>query len=167
MLLDTGSHGLDTLLWLFGPMGALEYRDDSLGGVESNAEIDLSFENGVTGRFSLSRTHQKPNELTVYCERGWARVGVYETRLLTLSQNAFDHSNEQKTVEMACCRQSFSGLMAMRDQLADVISSIIDERPPNVTGEDGLRVVEVIERCYSRRAQKSLPTRAPLPGALR
>ena len=43
MFFDTGIHMVDALVWLFGDLSAIEYADDSYGGVEANAELRGTF----------------------------------------------------------------------------------------------------------------------------
>ena len=50
------------------------------------------------------------------------------------------------------------------EQLEDFVRSIETTGVPRVTGEDGLRVVDFIEKCYAAKRQRQLPERAPIPG---
>src|SRR5512143_581759 len=47
VLFDSGSHSIDMLLWLMGDVNNVTYCDDALGGVESNARLELQFAGGM------------------------------------------------------------------------------------------------------------------------
>src|SRR5713226_7943556 len=46
VLMDTGVHTLDQLLWWMGDIDSLEYYDDNYGGVEAECELHLTFKSG-------------------------------------------------------------------------------------------------------------------------
>jgi predicted dehydrogenase len=57
-------------------------------------------------------------------------------------------------------------LWPARDQLIDFAQAITQGRPPKVTGEEGSRVIRLIEQCYAMKKQRPLPGLAPIPGAM-
>ena len=61
MLLNTGSHNLDTLSWWLGELGAFEYFDDAEGGVEADAFLRFVAAGGVRGVLELSLSRKLRN----------------------------------------------------------------------------------------------------------
>jgi predicted dehydrogenase/nucleoside-diphosphate-sugar epimerase len=81
VLIDTGPHILDLLLWWFGPeTRVVDYADDAMGGVEADASLRLAA--GETSiEIELSRLRSLPNRFTI--EGSEARA-----EFATLSRNA-------------------------------------------------------------------------------
>ena len=46
VLADFGVHVLDLLLWWLGDWAEVEYRDDAMGGIESDCEMRLTMRSG-------------------------------------------------------------------------------------------------------------------------
>ena len=65
VLFNNGIHSFDFMLWCLGQPIDFEYYDDSVGGLESNAEININFENDCRGRLMLSRTCNLQNEILI------------------------------------------------------------------------------------------------------
>jgi predicted dehydrogenase len=166
-LLDTGAHGLDTMIWLAGGARArlLDYKDDALGGVESNVLLSLSFDNDVEATFRLSRTRAFSNTVVVQGTIGRASASLDRPNQLTVAQVTPGGDVVRKT-ELLCGRHKFTLWDALTRQLEDMAMSILYGRAPRVTGADAAQVVELIERCYAQRDARPIPARAPLPGAL-
>src|SRR6185503_6990173 len=61
VLADFGVHVLDLLLCWLGEWRDVECRDDSLGGLESDAELGLTFASGIGGTVEVSRTRNLRN----------------------------------------------------------------------------------------------------------
>jgi predicted dehydrogenase/nucleoside-diphosphate-sugar epimerase len=65
VLIDTGPHILDLLLWWLGPETRLvDYHDDALGGVEAHASLRLAFREAPI-EIELSRLRALPNRFTI------------------------------------------------------------------------------------------------------
>lgn len=65
VLIDTGPHILDLLLWWLGPeTRVVEYRDDALGGVEADAFLRLALRE-ATIDIELSRLRPLANRFTI------------------------------------------------------------------------------------------------------
>ncbi len=157
VLFNEGVHLLDMLFWWFGDPESLNYHDDSLGGLESNVRLALSYPDGGIVHYRLSRTGALSNRVEMQFERATLSFPIYDMAALTLGLNG---QSEELTVHTK--RWDFVEAVAM--QLRDFALAALDGRPPTVPGEAGLSVVSFIESCYQRAAQRSRPTRAPLPG---
>lgn len=157
VLLDDGTHPLDMLLWWFGEPGSLEYKDDSMGGVESNARLELRFAGGIEASARFSRTCLLPNLITLEGERAEVAIPIYDQALVSVKLNG-RKSNKK------VAKQSWDYIGAATAQLEDFVDSIKTGRRPMATAEDGLKVVRLINRCYETRSDRPLPELAPMPG---
>jgi predicted dehydrogenase len=157
VLINAGIHPLDTLLWWFGDPISFDYKDDSLGGLESNVDLKLRFENEMEVRFHQSRTCQLPHEIVIETE-------THAIHLPTYDRDAFQVSGMGNETTIACSDHETDGLAAGVLQLRDFAASILEERSPKITGEEGTRVIQLIESCYNAKRCRILPTIAPIPG---
>src|SRR5581483_3837504 len=74
VLMDVGSHVLDSLTWLFGRPEVLAYEDDALhGGVEVNCRLRLQFP-GAAGLVQLSWNQPLASGLHVVGSAGELRI---------------------------------------------------------------------------------------------
>ena len=78
VLVDYGVHVLDLLLVWLGDWDEVRYRDDAMGGVESDCELDLAFASGVSGRVEISRTRNLANTCVFTGERARLEVGIWD-----------------------------------------------------------------------------------------
>jgi predicted dehydrogenase len=157
VLLNEGIHSLDTLFWWFGMPLDFEYEDDSLGGIESNARIKMTFTGDITGKFRLSRTCKLANQITIEGDAGKLSIPLYNQAQIFLTRGG-----HMVTQRLASCDWDFVGIVA--EQLRDFVFSIEAAKTPRVTGDEGLRLIEFIEKCYAVKRQRPLPKRAPIPG---
>ena len=74
VLMDTGTHNLDILRWLFsGELELVSYEDDSLGGVEANCDLELKIKNEhdeIPCQIMLGRSRILPNNIIISGDRG-------------------------------------------------------------------------------------------------
>jgi predicted dehydrogenase len=157
VLLNEGLHSLDALFWWFGSAVDFEYEDDALGGIESNIRLTLRFADGISCKFRLSRTCKLENRMTVRGEAGHLSLPLYGVAEITITRN-----DQKASQELTCTNWGF--VKVVSEQLQDFVQSIETEKPPRATGEDGLLVIEFIEKCYAAKRQRPLPKRAPIPG---
>lgn len=149
VLLDTGPHTLDLLLWWFGDFQEVQYFDDAAGGVEANCKIALKQSDGLHGTVKLSRTHHFKNQIRIYGEHGYLEVptnqptslGIFVDRsgLQSLSAELDLHGGPKSLVD-------FFGL-----QFDDFGRSISEGEEPFVPGTEAIHVIELIERCHQLR----------------
>jgi len=157
VLFNEGIHLLDMLLWWFGTPSSFEYRDDSLGGLESNVQLSLSYADGSVVSFRLSRTSRLANRVELQFRQGAISFPVYDMGTLGLAMNG-------KLETLVLQEPTWDFVRAAAAQLRNFSLSILQGRPPAVTGEEGLAVVAFIEACYARSAERSRPARTPSPG---
>src|SRR3954447_12423341 len=79
VLADFGVHVLDLLLWWLGDLNATDYRDDALGGVESDCEMTLATASGITGKVEISRTRNLRNTCVFEGSQARLEVGIWDS----------------------------------------------------------------------------------------
>jgi predicted dehydrogenase len=156
VLIDNGAHTFDMLLWFFGEVADLDYRDDAFGGVEADCEVRLKTANGVHGYVELSRTRDLPSELIIEGESG-RMIVAYKPNQLTLEVNGVSLDPFAMAIKDSAGQDlSIWHFMIVR-QLENWVHSLQGGLPALVTGEEGRKVVAFIERCYRERSPLILP----------
>jgi predicted dehydrogenase len=157
ILADTGIHALDLLCWWFGDCASVEYLDDAEGGVEAECRIELVFAGDVAGDVVLSRVRDVPSEFRLEFESGtltFQNAGSEPSprcRLVAADQD-WEPIGERGAVGPPTTRREI-----FRRQFADFATSIRTGREPSVSGREGRRSVELMERCYAARRQLHYP----------
>jgi predicted dehydrogenase len=159
VLQDIGSHCLDLLTWWLGPPASLRYEDDSMGGVEANCLVQLSFST-CTARIRLSRDWARPNIYRFDGDRGWLVWAVNDPDILELGMAGLSVDALLKLRNGAEGRSgSFEDCFTL--QIAEIASAIRDGRPPAVSARAGRDVLALIEQCYRLRRPSVLPWLSP------
>ena len=161
VLIDAGAHTLDLLLWWFGSVTDLEYEDDAAGGVEANCVLRMKTDAGAKGYVQLSRDWPLANKYFFDFERGWI---VYTCDVADSLQWGLHGSREVMACKMGMGgRTGFDRLPvatgalpgffeSFEAQLVNLINAIEGKGPLLVTGSEGRKAVELIERCYWQRS---------------
>ena len=156
VLMDTGAHTFDMLLWFFGEVAELDYQDDAFGGVEADCEVRLKTCAGIEGYVELSRTRNLPTELMIEGERGRMIVAFKPNQLtLEIAGQRLD-TFAMGTKDAAGRELSIWHFMIVR-QLENWVQSLQGKASALVPGEEGRKVVDFIERCYRNRRPLVLP----------
>lgn len=153
VLLDTGVHVLDLLLWWFGDCELVNYSDDSEGGVEADCEIRLRFSSGVTGIVELSRTRNLRNTCVIEGDCGTLTVEMGFRSGMHLALPGQHDAFSGRVTPLESREQPLQ--QAFRNQLEDFAGAIRKGLAPSVPGCEGKRAVQIIETCYAHR--QSLP----------
>jgi predicted dehydrogenase len=156
VLADFGVHVLDLLLWWLGDLTATGYRDDAMGGVESDCEMTLATAAGVTGTAEISRTRNLRNTCVFEGERARLEVGVWdpdpEIRLTV--------ADREVALAGRARREEGSGLNftdVFVRQIDDFARAVRGRGEPFVPGAEGRRSLALIESCYAQRQPLELP----------
>jgi predicted dehydrogenase len=157
VLIDTGVHTLDQLLWWLGDIQDFEYYDDNAGGVESECELRLTLKSGARGVIELTRTRAVRGTAIVRGERGELEIGLnWNTVSLRFADAPWRlaglgvplpgvESAEQSQIDL---------IVAEHD---DFFAAIRGDHAPEVDGRQGRRTSAWIEACYRARRPLALP----------
>jgi predicted dehydrogenase len=154
VLISSGVHSLDLLLWWLGEHEAVEYADDSYGGIEADCELKLRLKSGAEGRVELSTNRKLRNTIILRGDRGELEVSVFGESVTARPAALLRHRwkewaghrlPEQEVIE------------SFRIQMQDWLEAIAAGRPPLVTGREAMRSIPLIEACYARRQPLEFP----------
>jgi predicted dehydrogenase len=151
---DAGVHLIDRALWLFGPLNDISYQDDSLGGVESNAELRGRFVvNGreIPAMLNFSWTHQLRNGIGVKGRWGTMWVFMSDAVGVTIYRKVQDRVMEMRMVDPSTSEPE----NLFTAQWRDFADAVRHRRAPFVTGESSLAALGVIEAAY--RCRQPMP----------
>lgn len=160
VLMDTGAHTLDEILWWLGDVRVSRYRDDALTGVEADCLVDLDLPSGGSGLIELSRSRELPNTCRIEGSNGHVEIHLYRNEVLSCSDNVRAFRVENLGVG-AFTDQRFPDLFSA--ELSDFRKSIVSGSQQGVDGAEGLRSIEMIEACYARREPLKMPWASAAP----
>ena len=176
VLVNQAPHQLDLLLWYMGEIAELTAYWDNLNHpyieVEDTAVVIVRFKNGALGNIVVSNS-QKPGlfgkvhvhgcngaSIGVQTESGSMFIaGVSDITEPPINDIWTVPGEEHKLAEwLAEDREQFQKIEPTEHyialQIEDFMQSIIEDRPPFVTGRDGRAVVELFSAIYeSQRKQ--------------
>jgi predicted dehydrogenase len=151
VLADLGIHALDLVSWWFGSVERVGYRDDARGGVEAEAHAELEFESGVRGRVMVTKLREVPDSIRVDFEHGTLLLedaGSEPSPRVRLRASG----GEWEPVEsIDASRRAPTRRKVFARQLADFHHAIQERVDPVVSGREGRKSVELLERCYRER----------------
>jgi predicted dehydrogenase len=156
-LANLGVHTLDLLSWWFGAVEHLDYRDDAEGGVEAECQVSMEFALGVHGEMLVSKLRDVTNTCRVEFEEGTLLIedaGSEPSPRVQLIASGLDRlpaGVDGKAPEKVTRREVFGR------QLADFACAIHEHGEPFVSGREGRRSVELLERCYRARRRLTFP----------
>jgi predicted dehydrogenase len=149
VLVVSGSHFLDRMLYLFGHVDVVSHVDDCRGGVEANcttlfaATVDGR---SLAGRVTLSKTHRLSNRLRITGQRGTLEVADSQTHSVTYLPAGSRWRHEITSAERSGAEVAPNSFQL---QLHDFVRAIQTGTPPRVDGKQATRSVELTERCYA------------------
>ena len=151
VLMETAPHALDTLLWQLGDARLVRYRDDSLGGVEAEALIELALPNGARGVVELSRTRDLRNTAVFSGSRGRIEIALHSNSIVSaepayLSEFELDGVNGEGMPD----EDLYAADMFARE-LTDWARAIRTGKAPFVSGASATAAIGVIGDCYRNR----------------
>lgn len=150
VLMDIGVHLLDLLMWWFdSEPNILTYEDDNLGGVEAFSKMKLGFHNGVDGSVRLSRLSQLRNTYRIQCEIGTIEYDPFDMISFSIYDNESLTEKRQKTNRAT--KKSFTFVDAVKSMLHDFCIAIRDDSAPMIKGTEGIKVLELIQKCYENK----------------
>lgn len=157
VLIDTGSHFVDRMLYWFGWPAEFEYEDDSYGGPEANCRCRLRFDHSlgpIEGTIVLSKTMALENKVSMATDDCICELGESETELLTLYPRSMPGVKMTMGTDAPSPRSRPDYFQV---QIEDFARAILEGASPRVDGWSGARSVKLIEQMYARRRQMDEP----------
>jgi len=171
VLVVSGSHFVDRMIYLFGDVKLVSYRDDNYGGVEANcvAQFEGTVHGStVKGQVTLSKTHRLSNRLRIVGAQGTLEILEGQTRSVTHIPILGGLTHDISNLEMGTGKAEPDYFAV---QLEDFVRAIQTGTCPRVDGWQGSKSVAIIERCYETAKPLEEPwctkTLGPLEAAIR
>jgi len=169
VLIDFGSHMLDLMFAVFDePADLLEYRDNALGGVESDCCLKVRVRHRgqpLEGTVQLARTRNLGSAIRVHCERGTLEFHITERFRVRIAP----HGDELRDTVGGAARPYWleagwqgqtadeSWYETFRRQIDDWIQAIHSGGTPQLSGASALPTARLIEACYENRLPQAEP----------
>lgn len=149
VLIDNGTHSVDIMRYLFGPLAELQVvegkRHQQLA-VEDTVRVFVRTADGVMGSIDLSWSmdKQQPYFISIFGSEGTLRVGWRESKYRRHTDDDWTKFGE-----------GYNKLHAFRRQIDNFVGAIRGEEPLRITFADAQASVDVIEAAYDalRRSQ--------------
>ncbi len=145
VLLDVGSHVIDTVSWwLEEKPELLEYEDDSFGGPESLAKIQAK-SHDCQVNILLNRLVELDNRFLLTFEAGQIYGGIFEWSQVKTK----DIADSEKTIKLKNDAKTYPDFVI--PVVDNFIKVITDKEKPLVSGDEVRNSVAFIEQCYKNR----------------
>ena len=149
LLYWAGVHDVDTLRHLFGDVATVyavigpKLRPE-ISDQEDAISVALTFRSGVLGSLQVSTffpmaTYQTAFGFDIVCERGGI---AYSAQDLTITSQVENHPPHTAQLE------NNSAVVAYDKEWSSFAAWLLRDEPPVLTGEDGLRCVEILQAAY-------------------
>lgn len=152
VLVVTGTHFLDRMLYLFGYPKEMTLSDDGYGGPEANSIANLRFdgENGaILGELRYSKTVALPGGLVIETDRGIVIAGDTDDADIVFRPN--DEPEHEITIS-SNDYPSDSSVNPFAEQIIDFADACKSGRQPRVDGSQALQSLQLIEELYGCRS---------------
>jgi predicted dehydrogenase len=163
VLLDTGIHTLDLLLWWLGEPQSFSYEDDAMGGIEINCRLKMDY-GPFQGRVQLTSDCDIPTGYYLNFEQGWIFWQPYAASDVEIGFTGSDQALRGQLASTHIVNGRPlppGGAPALRDgfvqQWLNVIAAAQGREVLRVPAEEAIRGLAFIERCYASRAFMAPP----------
>lgn len=164
VLHDAGVHVLDLCALWFGDPTSVDYEDDAMGNLEINCRVRMQYPGGLTGEVRLSRDWKTMNRTFIQCEQGWIAWRPGEAQKFEM---ALDGNGQVFQVDLAQTDQQWAlptaGIpvltfqQCLTRQIENALAAAQGKEAPEVSGEEALRSLKVIDYCYQNRRLMAMP----------
>lgn len=151
VLIVNGSHFLDRMLDWFGYPTTTAYFDDSMGGPEATARVELSFQGetvSMTGLIRLSKAFRLSNGFVMDTEAGI--VVLPDGAEADITFRPEERPDLVMTIRPVKPNYDPEASPFQR-QLEDFVEACWNDRAPMVSVQNGLTSMRLIEALYSQR----------------
>ncbi|MCC7128983.1 MAG: Gfo/Idh/MocA family oxidoreductase [Anaerolineae bacterium] len=156
---DLGIHKIDLVRWMLedefceaaAMAGTLDKvdADGNQISVEDNALCLFKTRKGVIGTVTVSWTYQKEDNSTIfYCEKGVLRIYAHPEYQLIVDYSDTEGEYHKVGEIPTNVKQVKSGIVDL------FVDSLMNNKPPEITGEDGYKALEAVMACFEAVASK-------------
>lgn len=154
ILVDTGAHVLDLLLWWIGHYPTcISYKDDNFGSVEAECHLELEFKESVGGSVTLSRLRRRKNAYSLTFENGTLSFEPYDPSGIC---NAI-RMEQNDTIKVLKAPKAMGFGHYFKQQLAAFFRGIRGRVPSGLDPASVLPSIQLIEECYQKATRLQLP----------
>lgn len=150
-LSDKGPHLLDVVRWILDADLRVEgYADDSYGGLEANAELEITVpDRDASGRLEITASRAITNGISIVGEHGElkAKPGGVRVRLET------DRMEETTLITTDDPDPPTTSGERMAKQVNRFVESLESSAVSYVPAETDIHIMNLIEHCYENRTQ--------------
>ena len=148
VLLDTGIHLIDLVLWLLGPIRDLRYYGLPTGQpIEQEAKLEVWMACGATGVLRCSHRRVLPNLFRVEGEKGFLEFDTYDYPVLKVFIAGTALARERGSVALTWPRGN-----PFREQLQQFLRRVHGEEGSGVNAEEAMEAVSVATAAYAGQA---------------
>lgn len=154
------SHFIDIMYWLFGDITDIQakfndFNHQNLTDFEDSGFVNFNFVNGGMGSINYSTSVWDKNlesSLTIIAENGTVKIGGQY-----MNEVAYCHIKEYEMPVLADSKPAndygpYKGSAANHNYIFDNVVDVLNGRTSiSINPEDGLKVVEIIERIYQNK----------------
>ena len=155
VLMDTGAHVVDALLWWFGDLEVTTYEDDNAGGVEADYTLGLRSKQGFAGSLILSRIRTLKNNLILHGEKADLEVMLLANQARLTPKGASFGLNGGYSLGQEIAAQSTGDLFV--EQAEEWVKAIRGEPAAITTGAEARQTIRVIRDAYSMQQRRVEP----------
>jgi predicted dehydrogenase len=107
----------------------------------------------MEGTVTINRLSQLRNTYRIQCEKGTIEYNPFDMAKYFIYDSVKE--THRKTIKTA--KRKFNFMDVVKAMLEDFCVAIRENRDPIVTGQEGKKVIELIEECYQNRKRIDMP----------
>lgn len=149
VLVVSGTHFLDRMLYWFGEPSSSALESDAEGGPEANCRASFRFETPqgeFEGHAIYSKTASLPAGTVVDTEQGFLLLGEFDSSPVVFRPH--DRPDTEHIVTRRGNRVFAEGAGSFELQMDDFIAACLDDRRPLVDGRQGLASMRLLHDLY-------------------
>jgi UDP-N-acetyl-2-amino-2-deoxyglucuronate dehydrogenase len=153
-LINQGIHSVDLLLWLIGPVRDVtaQWQIGAVHAIESEDVVNamLRYESGATGVIQAATAFRPgyPERIEIHGTKGSAVIGGDRLVAFDVEGDSGEAPPLQPAGMSGASDPMAISLTPFERQFVDFGNAIRDVRAPLVTGEEGYRALELVDRIY-------------------
>ena len=159
VMFDAGIHVLDLIVWMFGELHQITYRDDSFGGMEANGILSGVIKSGdreIPCRVAASWTHALFNGVRIVGTEGEIHLRFANRDYITVVKQVAGEPMVLRIGEEGCDMPFRSG-SPQQALLEDFAFAVGSRRAPVTAVDSAILPLKILEMAYTLRRPLEQP----------